>query len=100
MKALLLAVLLTGCATTTGAYSDGCERIFDPAAPAGFTVYSCPHAFPKLVGVSTQEEHPGARLGGVQEFEGLTDCANRTVYVHDTYMEVLAHEYTHARACK
>jgi hypothetical protein len=95
--AVLAALAITGCATSR---SDGCSLVHDPDAPGGFTVYSCPHAFPVLVGVSAQEEHPGARLGGVAEFQGVTSCVDKTIYVHDTYAEVLDHEYAHARSCQ
>ena len=95
----VLTTLSAGCATTNLRYTDACTLINDPEAPAGFTVYSCPHRFPKPVGASTKDEHRGAREGGIEEFAGLTDCANKTVYYYETYPEIRFHEYNHDRVC-
>ncbi len=97
LGAYLAFSCLTGCATTR---SEGCTTLNDPQAPAGWTVYSCPHAFPKLVGASTVDEHPATHTATVVEVQGLTDCEAKAVYVHDTYTEVLAHEYRHAMVCQ
>jgi hypothetical protein len=101
MKKLLLAVFLfTGCATTGAIGGDECERINDPAAPEGFAVYSCPHGF-FVPSYHNVDAHPGNTIQSstVRYVEGVTNCVSKTIKFWDTYPEILAHEYRHARLC-
>ena len=91
VRSLTLAVAIAsgGCATTFQK-SDGCDRVSDPAAPAGFAVYSCPHGFI----VPSSDGRTSARYAS-----GVTSCVDRTVFYYEGRPEIRAHEYRHAAAC-
>jgi hypothetical protein len=96
-------VVLSGCAATTLQGTGGCERVRDPLAPAGFTVYSCPHPFivPALEFSSSSPSGYGSN-GGVSTTKlakGVTNCVDQTIKFWDRYVEILPHEYSHAARC-
>ena len=88
-------VVLSGCASLPQR-TDGCTRVQDPRAPAGFTVYSCPHPF--MVAVLDWGGSPSG-VTTTKMASGITNCADRVIAFYEVYPEVLAHEYRHAARC-